>query len=147
MKTFLLIASLISSLSVSAVTLHKKKVTLPVDISTTRLLMSNAGYGESYILKVIIPELADVTFLNHRNPSAGGPCMATYETEDLDAVIQGNPAVEQVDFEVTLDKDVWFDGNVCQVSLRETVIGKIRGFTFQHSVTQAMPSRTEEDCR
>ncbi len=147
MKTFLLIASLISSLSVSAVTLHKKKVTLPVDISTTRLLMSNAGYGDSYILKVIIPELADITFLNHRNPRAGGPCMATYETVDPEAVLQGNPAIEQVEFDVTLDKGVYFDGNVCQVSLTETIVGKIRGFTFQHSVTQQMPARSQEDCR
>jgi hypothetical protein len=147
MKTFLLIATLITSLSASAVTLHQKKVTLPVDISTTRLLMSNAGYGENYILKVIIPELADITFLNHRNPSAGGPCMATYETMDVDAVLQGNPAVEKIDFDVTLNKDVYFDGNVCQVSLTETVVGKIRGFTFRHSVSQALPTRTEEDCR
>lgn len=147
MKTFLLIASLITSLSASAVTLHKKKVTLPVDISTTRLLMSNAGYGDSYILKVIIPELADVTFLNHRNPQAGGPCMATYETIDPEAVLQGNPAIENVQFEITLDKDVWDDGNVCQVWMRETVVGKIRGFNFQHSVTQQMPNRSKEDCR
>lgn len=147
MKTFLLLVSLISATTASAVTLHQKKVTLPVDISSTRLLMSNAGYGDTYILKVIIPELADITFLNHRNPTAGGPCMATYETTDVDAVIQGNPSVENVTFDVKLDKEAWFDGNVCQVSMTETVSGKIRGFNFQHTVFQEMPSRDKEDCR
>lgn len=147
MKTFLLMASLVSSVSASAVTLHQKKVTLPVDISSTRLLMSNAGYGQNYILKVIIPELADITFLNHRNPKAGGPCMATYETENVDDVIQGNPSVETVTFDVKLEKETWFDGTVCVVSMTESIVGKIRGFTFQHSVIQQMPARTKEDCR
>lgn len=147
MKFILLIASLFTSLSASAVILHQKKVTLPVDISTTRLLLSNAGYGETSILKVIIPELADVTFLNHRNPTAGGPCMATYGTDDPEAVIQGNPSIEKVSFNITMEKDVRLDGNICLVTLRETVVGKIRGFTFQHSVTQQMPKRTKEDCR
>jgi hypothetical protein len=147
MKTLLILVTLITSLSASAVTLHQHKVTLPVDISTTRLLRSNAGYGENYILKVIIPELADVTFLNHRNPLAGGPCMATYEAFEPSEIIQNNPSVEQVEFEVTLDKETSVDGNICHVTMSESVVGKIRGFTFQHMVFQKMPDRSVEDCR
>lgn len=147
MKTFLLIISLMTSVSASAVTLHQKKVILPVDISSARLLLSNAGYGDMYILKIIIPELADMTFLNHRNPTAGGPCMATYETLDLEAVVQGNPSVENVEFDITLDKDVYLNDEFCHVTMTETVVGKIRGFTFQHTVSQEMPRRMKEDCR
>lgn len=129
--------------------LHEKTVTLPVDISSTRIIMSNAGYGQIEVLKVIVPELADVTFLNHRNPTAGGPCLATYETSSVDDIIQNNPSVERVRFKISLSKSTYADttNKKCYVTMTETVTGKIRGFEFNHTVNQTMPERKIEDCR
>lgn len=128
--------------------MYEKQVTLPVDVSSTRIHLSRAGYSMD-VVKVLIPELADVTFLNHRNNSAGAPCMSTYETFEPNDVIQGNPSVEQVNFTIKLSKYLYQDteNKVCKVQLVETVSGKIRGFNFGHTLSTDMPDRHLEDCK
>ena len=128
--------------------LSDKKVTLPVDISTTQLFLSRAGYSME-VVKVLLPELAAVTFLNHRNNSAGAPCMSTYETYDPSEIIQNNPAVGQIEFSIKLTKDTYVDEErkVCVVSMRENISGKIRGFNFQHELSINLPERHVDDCK
>src|SRR3990167_4240343 len=82
----------------SSVVLSKRTVELNVDISTTKLKLSRAGYA-SPVVKVLVPELADVTILDHRNTGEGAPCLATYETMLPEDVIQNNPGVEKINFE------------------------------------------------
>ncbi len=130
------------------VVLSEKEVTLPVDISTSRLHLSRAGYSMA-VVKVLIPELAEVTFLNHRNNSAGAPCMSTYDTFNPHDVIQNNPAVEQIKFTIKLIKYTQLDeeNKVCLVTMSESISGKIRGFDFNHQLEVAMPNRHVDDCK
>jgi hypothetical protein len=137
-----------TNLTETNVILSQRTVNLQVDISTARVKLSRAGYSVP-LVKVLVPGLADVTLLNHRNEGEGAPCLATYETHDPAAVIQDHPAVEQVPFTVTLTKRLVANQfeQKCRVGLIETVNGKIRGFEFVHSRFQAIGERKPEDCR
>lgn len=122
------------------------KVVIPVDISTAKLKFTNRGYGETYLVKVIVPKLAEHTLLNHRNEGEDGPCLFTYESQDVEDVIQGNPETLDVEFTIKHIRSVWFNGEVCKVSLVETIDANIRGFNFMHSLEHDLPDRVKEDC-
>ncbi|WP_412469754.1 MULTISPECIES: hypothetical protein [unclassified Halobacteriovorax] len=127
--------------------LSKRTVTLPVDISTAKLKWTSLGYGETFFVKVIVPELAGETIMNHRNVGEDGPCMFTYDTQHLEDVIGNNPGVEDIDFEITLTK--FFSKGAqgqCRVSLQENINANIRGFKFTHTLSHQMPNRVGEDC-
>ncbi len=144
---FIFIFSVNSSFAKTTV-IHKKTVLLPVDISTAKLKWTNLGYGGSYFVKVIIPELAEETILNHRNEGEDGPCLFTRDTDKLSDVIQDNPETIHVPFEIELVKITQFNSeNKCFVTLQENIIGDIRGFEFFHSRSEAMPSRHIDDCK
>lgn len=130
------------------VTLSKRVVQLNVDISTTKLKWSKADYS-SPVVKVLVPELADVTLLDHRNTGEGAPCLASYEASSPEDVIQNNPAIEKVPFEVTLLKDAELDdgSSVCRVTLTELIKGHIRGFEFRHDRSLLVGNRHKDDCR
>jgi hypothetical protein len=76
------------------------------------------------------------------------PCLATYETDNLNDVIGNKPGVETVPFEIQLVKETSprEDGK-CEVLLVENISTKIRGFTFQHSRSSQLPERVVEDCK
>ncbi|MCB0393429.1 MAG: hypothetical protein KDD25_02650 [Bdellovibrionales bacterium] len=129
------------------VVLSEKVSNLTVDISTAKLKLSKAGY-ESPVVKVLVPDLADVTIFDHRNEGEGAPCLATFDTFEPNDVIQGNPSVEEIPFKVTLTRMTFLDSaNVCQVYLVENVEGQIRGFNFYHSRDAHIGTRNAEDCR
>lgn len=152
MKTILrtVLASLVSlaALADGTVTLSEREVELNVDISTTKVKLSRADYSAP-VVKVLVPDLADVTVLDHRNTGEGAPCLATYDTLAPEDVIQNNPVVERVKFKVTLQKATYLDAQagVCHVSLVELVEGKIRGFNFVHDREVSVGSRHPDDCR
>lgn len=147
MKTIFLFALLLTQQAFAQKILHEKTVTLPVEISADTVLLSNADYS-SFMVKVVVPSLADVTFLNHRNRAAGGPCMATRGTMVPEDVIQGRPGTENVPFTIKLKKYASLDQEKkCQVVMVEEIQGKIRGFTFNHSQRQEVQERQAEDCR
>ncbi len=145
LAAFLLAFSSLTFAQSSSVVVSEKTVTLPVDIGTTRLKFTNLGYS-NFLVKVIVPELAGATVMNHRNIGEDGPCLFTYEAFQIDDVIQGNPAVEDIDFKITLVKDSFISDGVCKVTLTENVHAEIRGFFFQHSLSTAMPDRIPADC-
>jgi hypothetical protein len=137
-----------NNLTETDVVLSQRAVALNVDISTARVRLSKAGYAVA-LVKVLVPELAGATLLDHRNEGEGAPCLTTYGTRDPAEVIQNRPAVEQVPFTVTLTKRLVANRfeQKCQVGLIESVTGKIRGFEFVHSRFQAIGERTLADCR
>ncbi|MFG1482002.1 hypothetical protein ABMA79_02825 [Halobacteriovorax sp. HFRX-2_2] len=127
--------------------LSKRTVTLPVDVSTAKLKWTNLGYGSIHFVKVIVPELAGETIMNHRNVGEDGPCLFTHDTRKLEDVVGDNPGVEDIDFEITLTKR--FSKNsegLCNISLEEKILADIRGFKFMHILTHEMPNRVGEDC-
>ena len=130
------------------VVLSEKEVTLNVDISTAKTKLSIADYS-SPVVKVLVPELADVTILDHRNTGEGAPCLATYDTLDPRDVIQGNPTTEKINFKVTLIKQTATNTSqdICYVRLSERVEGNIRGFKFTHNKQKPMGTRHIDDCR
>lgn len=130
------------------VQISKRTVELPVDISKTKLRLSLAGY-DTPTVKVLIPELADVTILDHRNPGESAPCLATIGTYEPNDVIQNNPSIERVSFDITLDRHAYPDleKKVCYVELTESVVGKIRGYTFAHVRSHPVAKRHLDDCR
>jgi hypothetical protein len=138
----------ISPAQAADVVLSKRIAVLNVDISTTKMKFSRAGYT-SEVVKVLVPELADVTILDHRNIGEGAPCLASYEALNPQDVIQNNPAVEQIPFEIALIKRVAPNskGSACDVTLIETVNGKIRGFNFTHDRQKEIGTRNIADCR
>lgn len=129
------------------VVVSENKVVLPVDISTAKLKFTNLGYGETFMVKVIVPELANHTLLNHRNEGEDGPCLFTYGARQVDQVVQGRPEVEDVEFTVTHKRSTGlnFEG-VCKVTLIEELRAQIRGFEFFHQLFHELPDRVEADC-
>jgi len=149
---FMMYAISMAVANASSTVLSKRTVELNVDISTTKLKLSRADYS-SPVVKVLVPELADVTILDHRNTGEGAPCLATYEALSPEEVIQNNPATEKVRFQVTLLKDTIVNIDekskkpVCEVHLTELIEGDIRGFDFQHSRSLLVGNRHMDDCR
>lgn len=125
----------------------EKVVTLPVDISKAKLKFTNIGYGQTYFVKIIVPELAAETIMNHRNVGEDGPCLFTNDTRKLEDVIQDNPSVEQADFKIRLTKTGFVNKEgVCKLQLNEELSVDLRGFHFQHMRTTNLPDRIAADC-
>lgn len=129
--------------------ISERVVTIPVDISTTQVRFSNAGYGDLQVLKVLVPALADVTLLDHRNAGEAAPCMATYEAASVNEIVQGNPTVEDIQLQITLSKVPTINKRkkICEITLVENLSTKIRGFEFIHSRSKVIATRPVEDCR
>lgn len=152
MKSFMALGLIfLSMVAHGDVVVSKRVVILPVDLSTAGIRLSKAGYSIPTV-KVLIPELADVTLMNHRNEGETAPCLATLQTFIREDVVQGNPTVELLPFTIELEKVLHLvtDANgekSCNVNLVETVQGMIRGFDFSHVRTSALPSRHPDDCK
>lgn len=130
--------------------MHSKKVILPVDISELTVKLSRADYALP-VVKILIPELARETLLDHRNTNEGAPCLATYETLAPGNVIQNNPQAENIEFLITAEKELELqkEGSTetCAVTLVENITAKIRGFAFTHTRYFALPNRNPADCK
>lgn len=127
--------------------LSKKEITLPVDIGSTKVKFTNLGYEHTFFVKVIVPELAAHTVLNHRNIGEDGPCLVSYDTVNVDDVIQGDPQVIPTKFKIKLRKVSHVNRNgICKSRLIESIEAKIRGFSFVHRLEHELPDRVEEDC-
>ncbi|XGC81640.1 hypothetical protein ACES2L_03990 [Bdellovibrio bacteriovorus] len=129
--------------------ISRKVVELPVDLSTAGIRLSNAGYGTREFVKILIPQLADHTLMNHRNEGESAPCVATFQTFKVEDVVQGNPEVLRVPFTIEVKRRVWADtwSKKCFLSLRENISANVRGFEFIHEREIELPERPLEDCR
>ena len=152
MKKLVMICMLVSVTAHAqekTVELSKRNVVLNVDISETKVKLSRAGYG-SPTLKILVPDLADVTILDHRNIGEGAPCLATYDANSPERIIQKRPAIEQVKFTVTLQKKATIipgETPTCEITLNESVEGMVRGFQFMHFRSILVGNRNVDDCR
>ena len=145
---FVLVAGALAAQAQETV-IASKTVNLPVDLSQAGVRSSNAGYGTTYLVKILVPGLAAETLLNHRNDGENAPCLATYDTNSVDDVIKGNPAVETFAFEIVqkrvLNPDV--ENKICHVNLVEEIHATVRGFKFVHSRQTELPQRVLDDCK
>ncbi|MGZ6488127.1 MAG: hypothetical protein ACXWQQ_16420, partial [Pseudobdellovibrio sp.] len=92
----LLLLGMTMALTVHAedVVISRKVVKLPVDIAEGKVKLSRAGYSMP-LVKILVPELAGITLLDHRNVGEGAPCMASYDAKTPDEIIQNNPQIEE----------------------------------------------------
>lgn len=153
MKSFVLtlISTLVINLQAQAAetVISSRIVNLPVDISLTKVVLTNAGYGTTYLVKVLVPALAEPTLMNHRNEGESAPCLATYETNKIEEIVQNNPEIINVDMKIDLIKltSISDEDQLCHVFLTENITTKIRGYNFRHFRTSEMPTRAPTDCQ
>ena len=140
-------ASASAELDKSAI-ISERTVTINIDISKVKVRLSRSGYLDP-VVKILVPELADVTLLNHRNGSEGAPGMATFDTIFPEAVVQNNPSMESVKMNITLEKLPTINptSQLCDITLIESIRTNIRGFNFTHEKRDVIASRAIADCR
>ena len=119
-----------------------------VDLNAKTVKCSAADYSMP-MLKVLIPGLADLTVLNHRNTKEGAPCVAAGRCGTLGPqdILKSGEGSDRVPVRVVLKKVVSIEGEVCHVSLVETVTTQIRGLAFFHERYQEVADRAAADCR
>ncbi len=134
--------------SANPVTISQRRVLLNINISPKTLKLSQADYSTP-VVKVLVPELADVTILDHRNAGEGAPCLATKQTNDPNQVIQDRPAIEKTPVFIRLQRNATLDpsGKLCNVQLIEQIRTQIRGTLFEHLRNVFVGTRDISDCR
>lgn len=130
--------------------MSSKTVEVGVKVDPVNLKLSQADYSRP-VVKILIPELADHTLLDHRNTNEGAPCMATYETELPSDVIANSSGIDQVQIQIeTFKRATIYEkktGQECYIEMLEVIKTKIRGKNFLHVESQVMPKRDLADCR
>lgn len=143
------IAATIVPTSGAETVVRDQTTTVRVALNAQTVKCSAADYSIP-MLKVLVPALAELTVLNHRNTSEGAPCIAAGRCgEGLGPqdILRSGEGIDQVPVRVVLKKIAAIDGNVCHVSLVETVKTQIRGVRFFHERTQDVADRAAADCR
>jgi hypothetical protein len=125
-----------------------RTTTVGADLNSKTVKCSAADYSGP-MLKVLVPGLADLTVLNHRNTREGAPCVAAgrcgrFNPQDI---LKAGEGVEQIKIRVILRKETAIEGEVCHVSLIETVATTIRGVDFHHERVQEVAERAAADCK
>ena len=129
---------------------HDTTTQVNVTLTDATVLCSSADYGALF-LKVLIPELAKLTLLDHQNLGAGAPCVASGMcapgNEPSDVIDPANPKA-LVDINVKAIRVDWADADTqtCETTLVERVRVNIRGIDFQHERSAPLGTRPFADC-
>lgn len=125
-----------------------KTTAVSVELNARTVKCSAADYSMP-MLKVLVPALAELTLLNHRNTREGAPCVAAGQCGELSPrdILGAGEGTERVPVRVVLRKVAEQDGDGCQVTLVETVATTIRGVAFFHERRHDLAERVAEDCR
>jgi len=131
---------------------HETTTSVDLLLTPETVICSHADYSASF-LKVLIPELASITLLDHQNTDAGAPCVAAGECAPLgdhapDDILDEADTTETVDITVraTRVEEIDRDAQTCTTSLRERIGLEIRGVRFAHERTASLGSRPYGDC-
>jgi len=124
-----------------------------VELNATTVLCSQADYSARF-LKILIPQLADVTFLDHRNFGAGAPCVAAGQCAPFgdhtpEEIIDLLKPSETIEVKVVATRVLTKDNQekTCNVSLKEEIFTTVRGVPFYHLRSTSLLDRSFEDCR
>jgi hypothetical protein len=128
--------------------ISEKTFRIDMKVVAGNVKLSQAGYSMPMV-KILVPELAAVTVLDHRNIGEGAPCLAAPEAKGVDDIIQGLPAMVPAHVHVVLNrllvKD--FANSTCNVYLQEDIDTVIRGTKFVHHKTADLGARNVLDCQ
>tara|TARA_R110002072_G_scaffold534_7_gene4150 strand:- start:54546 stop:55028 length:483 start_codon:yes stop_codon:yes gene_type:complete len=123
-----------------------------IKLSPSTVKCSSAGYGMSF-LKVLIPELKDITLFDHRNFGESAPCVAAGAClpmgEFSPTDILGDEQSEEtilVNVKLIRVFNINHALKTCDVSLKEKILTTIRGIEFNHQRSDSVISRNFEDC-
>lgn len=154
-RTSLLVLALSSSPALAEVTFHETVVhdtttTVDLKLDASTVLCSSADYGALF-LKVLIPELAPITLLDHQNTGAGAPCVAAGPCQPgnmpediLDA--QDPSAQAAINVKAVRIDQADSTAQTCTTTLREDVAVTIRGVPFTHTRYASLGERPFSDC-
>ncbi len=129
---------------------HDTTTRVEIELDASTVLCSAADYGALF-LKILIPELAALTLLDHQNSGAGAPCVAAGACapgnmpEDILDPTCSTAAVDIRVRAVRLD-ELDTVQETCTVTLREDVHVDIRGVPFTHERFASLGSRPYADC-
>ncbi|HUS33394.1 MAG TPA: hypothetical protein VMZ53_33055 [Kofleriaceae bacterium] len=123
-------------------------VDLKLDSST--VLCSSADYGALF-LKVLIPDLARLTLLDHQNLGAGAPCVASGQCMPGNMPSNVIDAAHPTAHVLVNVKEVRADegdpvAQTCTTTLIERVHVNIRGIDFFHERQAPLGTRPFSDC-
>ncbi len=146
-------ASPLANFENRTIEVHRSRKSVRVELNEKSVLCSRADYSMP-MLKVLIPELAEITLLDHQNTGAGAPCVTTGQICDAsglvgpELILQGRDGVESIDVEVLAERVETVDHQQqkCQVGLRETVNTVIRGQSLTHERWADLGERSYADC-
>lgn len=131
---------------------HETTTSVSIDLTPETVICSAADYSFP-ALKILIPELAALTLLDHQNFGAGAPCVAAGQCGLPDGVEPGDildsgDLVDEVDIVVkAIRVDYVDDENLtCVTALTERVDVEVRGVSFFHERYADLGSRPYADC-
>jgi uncharacterized protein (TIGR03382 family) len=130
--------------------IHDTTTNVEIDLDASTVLCSAADYGALF-LKILIPELANLTLLDHQNTGAGAPCVAAGSCAPgnmPEDIINSSCPTETVAINVlALRADSTdSDTQTCETYLIEKVKVTIRGVDFFHQREALLGSRPFADC-
>jgi MYXO-CTERM domain-containing protein len=136
--------------SAAETVVHDTTTSVEIKLDSTTVLCSSADYGQLF-LKIGIPQLANITLLDHQNIGAGAPCVAAGVCQPghmpADIIDPAHPTeLVDIDVKAVREDDVDEAAHTCSTVLIERVKVNVRGFEFTHERTAELGSRPYEDC-
>ncbi|HUS67014.1 MAG TPA: MYXO-CTERM sorting domain-containing protein [Kofleriaceae bacterium] len=160
MRTTTLAAGLVLGLAANASAavesreelVHETTTSVDLELTPETVICSHADYSATF-LKVLIPQLASITLLDHQNTDAGAPCVAAGECAPFGDhapadILDGADTSETVDITVRAIRmdDIDHDAQTCTTTLKERVDLVIRGVPFAHERYASLGTRPYGDC-
>lgn len=131
---------------------HQTTTSADLELTPETVICSHADYSANF-LKVLIPQLASITLLDHQNTDAGAPCVAAGECAPFgdhapSDILDEADTTETVDITVRATRvdEIDHEAETCTTSLRERVDLVIRGVPFTHERHASLGSRPYGDC-
>jgi hypothetical protein len=123
--------------------LHSKIVPLNVTKYKETLL----GYG-TLTGKILIPELAEQSLLNHRNDGEEAPCLSGPSKGMKPIAIDNTllPEIVPVEIKVLNEFHINQEKRICKVILIESVEAEVQGVRFRHRLVKDNGFRYIKDC-
>ncbi len=131
-----------------------KKIPVKLLLNEQSVICSSAGYGRDF-LKILVPQLAKHSLMEHRNIGVSAPCLAAGdclndESQEFLKIIKEHGSINKKSImKITLKKAFVYNDRdkVCRMWLHEDVELKIGKFKFTHSRNSKLPDRrSKKDC-
>jgi MYXO-CTERM domain-containing protein len=131
---------------------HETTTAVDIELTADTVICSHADYSANF-LKVLIPQLAAITLLDHQNTDAGAPCVAAGECAPFGDhapadILDDQDTTDTVDITVRATRvdEIDHDAETCNTSLTEQVDLVIRGVPFTHQRWATLGTRPYGDC-